>query len=121
MPPVAKYRETLADERGGLGHQGDPDAHDLARLDLRIGSHGPDGHHPVPAIDTPEPVHPAQIDQMPEAGEPKSQQRYEALAASQHLGIVKGGQQLGGLVDGLGRVVVEWCRFHELFARLGAG
>ena len=67
------------------------------------------------AFDAAQPVNPVEVDEMTEAREAQREHRDEALTAGQRLGVVAVlGEQPDDVGHRLWRVVLEWCRLHDL-------
>ncbi len=103
----------VADPRDRQAQQGDGGGGGGVLLHGPLAGHGPDLEVAVGALGPLEGGDAVEVDEVVEAREPQRQQRDQALAAGERLGVVAVlGEQPDGVVDAVGRVVLERRGLH---------
>ena len=98
----------------GAGYRGRGGGHDIGPLDPCVCHCRSDRDRAVAIhLDRLQALHPADVDEMPEMGQPKGEHRKKALPTGKHLAVAAVRfEQCDRLVDRVRSVVVEWRHLH---------
>ncbi len=103
----------VAHEGRRPGQQGDRFRHQRIGLGAGVDGAGADAHGAAAALDPPQLLDPAHVDEVVEVGQAEGEHGHQALAAGQHPGAVTElGQQGHGLGGRRRPVVLERRRLH---------
>src|SRR5882724_11316478 len=110
----------VADHGRGLRHDRAFALQHLRGLYLPVGGHRPERDRAAGLLDAGEPTHLAQVDEMLRLGEAQLHHRDQAVTTREDLGVVELAEQLQGLRDAGGGVILERGWVHgRLLYRFG--